>query len=92
MRFDTTHIGLAVLLALVLGYASVSVHVATHIADDATECRLCLSYGDASESIEQWHGHGVPAGVDTATPTAKVAFQPRTVLKFNRQRAPPLIS
>ena len=91
MRFATHNIALSVLLALVLGHASIAVHAAAHDSGDIAECDLCIAYGDASETLDSCQEHGVPTESDThALPVGRVWQSPQPVFSA-RQRGPPAI-
>ena len=91
MRFATHSIGLAVLLALILGHASIAVHAAAHGSGETAECDLCIAHGDASETLEAYQEHGVPPVVDTQVfPTAMVLHTSRPLMSV-QPRGPPAI-
>ena len=91
MRFATHSIGLAVLLALILGHASIAVHAAAHGSGETTECDLCIAYGDASETLDAHHELGVPPVVDTYIfPTTMVTHASRPAMSV-QPRGPPSI-
>jgi hypothetical protein len=46
MIFKHKQIAASILLAFVLGIATVSVHAAAHLSAEATDCNLCLVYSD----------------------------------------------
>jgi hypothetical protein len=46
MIFEHKQIAAIILLALVLGTATVNVHAASHLSAEATDCNLCLVYSD----------------------------------------------
>ena len=91
MRFATHSIGLAILLALFLGHASIAVHAAAHEPGEMTECDLCITYGDASETLDAYQEHGVPPVADTHVLLVDMVWQtPRPVTSVY-PRGPPSI-
>ena len=91
MRFATHSIGLAVLLALTLGHASIAVHAAAHGSGEAMDCDLCIAYGDASETLDAHHEHGVSPVVDThVIPTIMAVHASRPAMSA-QPRGPPSI-
>ena len=91
MRFATHSIGLAILLALFLGHASIAVHAAAHEPGEMTECDLCIAYGDASETLDTYQEHGVPPVADMHILLVDMVWQaPRPVTYFH-PRGPPSI-
>jgi hypothetical protein len=91
MRFATHSIGLAILLALILGHASVAVHAAAHETGDLSECKLCIAYGDASETLDSFQEHGVPPVVDTHVLLVGTIWQTPRPRSIFHQRGPPVI-
>ena len=81
---------LAILLSLLVGHAALIAHEATHIADEAVECELCISHG-APAALP-------PAGPDHEflnLPQARVAVDTGTVFAPRYftpcgQRGPPV--
>ena len=46
MKFNPRQIAAPILLAFVLGIASVDAHVTTHLLGDAADCNLCAAYSN----------------------------------------------
>jgi len=91
MRFASHSVGLVVLLALLVGHASVAVHVATHDSGDFTECNLCFAHNDSSEAPGSCHDHEVPWVSDShALPIGLLSQTPTFAIPV-RQRGPPSI-
>jgi hypothetical protein len=91
MRFTTHSIGLAVLLALVLGHESIAVHAAAHEPGEMTECDLCIAYGDASETLDTYQEHGVPPVVDTNVLLVGMVWHTPRSVTIVHQRGPPAV-
>jgi len=91
MRFATHSIGLAILLALFLGHASIAVHAAAHESGEMAECDLCIAYGDASETLDTYQEHDVLPVVDTNVLLVGMVWHtPRPVIIVH-QRGPPAV-
>ena len=61
MTITGRNVCLAILLALLVGHASVALHAATHVEQGAAECEICSSYGDLSKALgNQSAGHLLP--------------------------------
>ena len=91
MRFATHSIGLAIVFALILGHASIAVHAAAHETGETTECKLCIAYGDASETLNSHQEHGVPPVADTHVLLVGMVWLTPRPLSIIRQRGPPAI-
>lgn len=90
MRAATPHLVLALLIALLIGHASVAVHAASHVASDFAECKLCISYGDSSEALDSVPEQGVRAVLaEPVTLAASAATFSRRILPYF-QRGPPI--
>jgi len=46
MNFQPRQVAVSILLAFVLGIASVNAHAATHLLDEAVDCELCSAYSN----------------------------------------------
>ena len=91
MRFTSHSIGLAFLLALLVGHASVAVHAATHESADVAECDLCITYNDSSVAPATYHNHNIEPVVEShALPIGLDWYAPRPATSV-RQRGPPSI-
>jgi hypothetical protein len=91
MRFTSHSISLTILLALLVGHASVAVHAATHESADASECDLCITYNDSSEALATQQEQGVLPSADIRIlPTGAVTHPLRPTMSFH-QRGPPLV-
>lgn len=91
MRLAAHNIGLAVLLALLIGHASVAVHAATHESADASDCDLCITYNDSSEALDAHHEHGVRPVLDTQDFLSVKDWHAPGLATSVRQRGPPSI-
>jgi len=91
MRFATHSIGLAILLALFLGHASIAVHAAAHESGEMAECDLCIANGDASETLDTYQEHGVPPVVDTNVLLVGMVWHTPRPVTTVRQRGPPVV-
>jgi hypothetical protein len=91
MRFTRHSIGLAVLLALLIGHVSVAVHAATHASGDTAECDLCITYNDSSEALATHHDHDLAWAVEAhASPLGEDWHGPGLTTSIH-QRGPPSI-
>ena len=70
MTHARKHLGLAVLLALLIGHFGMAVHVTTHAIGEVSKCDLCLSYNDASEALTALPEPGVAATKESSTVAA----------------------
>jgi len=91
MRFISHSIGLAVLLALLIGHASVAVHAATHASGDTAECDLCITYNDSSKALDTHHDHGVAPVAEARTSPAGSSWDAPRPASLIRSRGPPAI-
>jgi len=46
MKFEPRHFAIPILLAFVLGIASVNAHSTTHLLEEAVDCELCSAYSN----------------------------------------------
>lgn len=51
MTLARQHFAIAVLMGLLIGHFGMAVHVTTHAPGEASECEICLSYNDSSETL-----------------------------------------
>ena len=91
MRLAAQNTCLAVLLALLVGVASVAVHSATHVPGDATKCEFCIAYGDSSDTVEVRHDYGAPPVVDTSVLPLDVVWRATPLATSIHQRGPPSV-
>lgn len=91
MRFTTHSISLAILLALLVGHASVAVHAATHGSGDTAECELCITYNDSSDALDARHEHGVLPVLDSRVLSAASVWHAPQLATSVHQRGPPVI-
>ena len=81
---------LAILLSLLVGHAALTAHAATHIADEAVECKLCISHGaptavpDVGSDYELAHLPHIIEATDAIS-----SFVPRFFAPYG-QRGPPV--
>lgn len=83
---------LALLLALLIGHASVVVHTATHFSGDAVDCELCNSYANATKGLPTEDVPDVPRLETERTAPPECGEFARCVLPHARQRAPPVVT
>ena len=90
MRAATPHLVLALLIALLIGHASVAVHAASHVASDFAGCELCISYDDSSQALDSVPDQGVRPVLAEPVPLAAstATFSRKTLPYF--QRGPPI--
>jgi len=50
MKFEPRQFALPILLAFVLGIASVNAHTSAHLLDEAVDCELCSAYSNPPAS------------------------------------------
>lgn len=78
------------LLALLVGHASIAVHAASHDMLDGVDCKLCISYHNASAGPPGQPPQGfVPAAAACATAEVTTLVTARTRVPF-LQRGPPV--
>lgn len=84
------HCCLALLLALLIGHASVFAHTATHNSGEAADCELCSSYADASKGLADLHVPEIPRPDQQSITPSAFGGHAQRVLPNARQRAPPV--
>jgi hypothetical protein len=84
------HICLAVLLGLLIGHVSVAVHAASHGDTGATECELCISYGDVAKALTTDPAQHLAPVAEPAARLPAVAPAGNPDATLERQRGPPL--
>ena len=50
MKFEPRKFAVPILLALILGIASVNAHASTHLLEEAVDCELCSAYSNPPAS------------------------------------------
>lgn len=91
MRTTAHHISLALLIAVLIGHASVAVHAATHISGDTTDCDLCISYGNATETLSEQQDNDVRPVHDThVLPRECEALAPPLPTSVHQRGPPPV--
>ncbi len=91
MGLTARHISIALLLAVIIGHASVAAHAVTHVSADAAECELCISYGDTPGALVEKHAHCVRPVHNTHILPLDINGPAPRLSTSNHQRGPPQI-
>lgn len=90
MTLPRKHFALAILMALLIGHFGMAVHATTHTIGEASECELCLSYNDSSETLAAMPDLGVvPARESTVIADTRDVSEKRGWAPY-LQRDPPV--
>ena len=90
MTLVTRHVCLAILMALLIGHFGMAVHASTHAIGEASDCELCLSYNDSSETLTAFPEHGVAPAKEAAESINSPEIAARRGWSPFLQRDPPL--
>ena len=90
MTLAHKHLSLAILMALLIGHFGMAVHATTHAIGEASECELCLSYNDSSETLSSLPEHGVTPVKEAAESAQTREVTARRGWSPFLQRDPPL--
>ena len=76
---------------MLISYASVAVHAATHVAGDSIDCELCMPHGNTPAITSAKPDHGVRPAQHAYDQTEPQHLACERCLLAYQQRAPPLI-